>query len=151
MSSVPRFGIVAWLSVRALIAPVAFGVSAIVQDRDSKILLVRHTYQPGWLLPGGGVKRGEPPEEAIVRELEEEVGLIRAGSPELVGIHTRKAGLASNVTALYRVRDAEIAFVRNREIREAAFYPPDALPAGTPQWVRRRIDELLGRATPRSD
>ena len=143
-----RFGLIAHLSLRALIAPVVFGVTALAQDKDGRVLLVRHTYQPGWLLPGGGVARGELPEAAVIRELKEEVGFIRGGNPELIRIYNRKAGWATNVTALYRVREVEIQFRRNLEIREAAFYLPNALPDGTPSATRRRIDEVLGSSAP---
>jgi len=39
------------------------------------LLLVRCSYRAGWHLPGGGVRRGEMPEEAARRELAEEIGL----------------------------------------------------------------------------
>jgi len=139
-----RAGLLAYLHFRALLVPSTFGVAAIVEDDDGRVLLVKHTYQPGWLLPGGGVARGEPPEQALLRELREEVGLVRAAAPELVRVHTLRAGWVTNVVALFRVRGAEIHFQPNIEIRDAAFYPRDALPNGTPWSVRRRIEEVLG-------
>lgn len=46
--------------------------------RDSKILMI-HTYRFGryiYELPGGGIEAGETPEEAALRELQEECGLV---------------------------------------------------------------------------
>jgi 8-oxo-dGTP pyrophosphatase MutT (NUDIX family) len=42
------------------------------------LLLVRSSYRAGWTFPGGGVRRGEPPEAAARRELAEETGLVAA-------------------------------------------------------------------------
>lgn len=40
-----------------------------------------------WALPGGGVDHGEPPQEAMIRELYEETGLIPHAS-RLVDVHS---------------------------------------------------------------
>jgi 8-oxo-dGTP diphosphatase len=51
------------------------GVKCLVTT-DDQVLLVRHTYgRRSWDLPGGAVKRGEPPLDAARREMEEELGL----------------------------------------------------------------------------
>src|SRR5215469_17287642 len=139
-----RIGLSLLMSAKALLSPVVFGVTAFMQDRDGRILLVKHTYQPGWLFPGGGVSRGEPPEHALARELKEEVGFVRGSAPEFVRLYTRRAGWVTNIVALYRLRDVEIDFKPNWEIKEAAFFSPDALPIGTPSTVRRRVAEILG-------
>jgi uncharacterized protein (TIGR00730 family) len=56
------------------------GASAVVV-RDGQVLLGlrRGTHGPGtWSFPGGKVDAGEAPEQAVVRELEEETGLVAA-------------------------------------------------------------------------
>ena len=48
----------------------------IVYRDDGKILLVRSRFsRQEWALPGGGVKRNESYEQAVVREVSEEIGL----------------------------------------------------------------------------
>ena len=52
--------------------------SAMILERDGKVLLVRRGTEPGlglWSLPGGYVDRGEVVEEAAVREVWEETGM----------------------------------------------------------------------------
>ncbi len=136
-----RLALLAKITAQAILTPVALAACALV-ERDGKILLVRHSYVRGWLLPGGGVGRGEPPVEAVLRELKEEIGLVRSSPPEFVGLYARRAGWATNVIALYRIGDAEFIFKPNFEIREVRFADPVAPPDGTPPSVRRRLSEF---------
>lgn len=54
------------------------GVGGVVL-RDARVLLVQRANEPlagQWSLPGGAVELGETLEEAVVRELKEETGLV---------------------------------------------------------------------------
>lgn len=131
-----------FLTGKALITPAAFGVNAVVEDDEGNVLVVRHSYLPGWHLPGGGVDPGEPPAEAIIRELQEEIGLIKSDPPELMGVFTRKLVWIGNVIALYRVRNAKFKFKRNAEVIEMKFVDPKNLPDGVAPGTRRRLHEI---------
>ena len=85
---------------------------------------------------------------AILRELREEVGLTD-GQCEFFGLYSRKAGWATNLIALYTVRDGITDFRPNWEIREMLFAPLDAPPPGTTPGTLRRLAELGG--APRGD
>ncbi|MBO6558812.1 MAG: NUDIX domain-containing protein [Pseudomonadales bacterium] len=67
------------------------GSYGVIED-GGKMLLCRlsenvRKYQGWWTLPGGGLEFGEHPEEGMIREVEEETGLIvRATS--LLGINS---------------------------------------------------------------
>ena len=135
-----------YLSAKAAITPVAFGVNAIVLDKNGRVVMVRHSYMPGLHLPGGGVDRGEPPEDAVLRELREEIGLSGAPVAEFVGLFTRRFGWITNLIALYRVRDAEYVFKPNAEIREVVLVDPANLPDGIAPGARRRLVELATNA-----
>jgi 8-oxo-dGTP pyrophosphatase MutT (NUDIX family) len=134
------------LAYKALRTPVAFGVSAVLPDAQGRVLLVRQRYTPGWHFPGGGVGRGEPPAKAIVRELEEEVGLQSCAAPVLLGLYTRTVGIATNVVAFYRVSDAAIAFRPNAEIADIQWADPEAPPEDATRATLRRFAELTGKA-----
>lgn len=52
--------------------------AAAVIVKDGKILLLRRVKEGWgeyWVFPGGGVERGETPEQAMIREVEEELSL----------------------------------------------------------------------------
>ena len=54
------------------------GVGGVVV-RDGRVLLIRRGKEPlygRWVIPGGTVELGETLEEALVREMEEETGLL---------------------------------------------------------------------------
>ena len=55
-------------------------VRALVMTPDEHVLLVRFEFPTAtrWALPGGGLEPGESHHDALIRELEEEVGLIDA-------------------------------------------------------------------------
>ena len=63
------------------------GVRAAVFDETGGILLVRHSYVPGWYMPGGGVERGETMRVSLERELIEEAGVALTAPPALFGIY----------------------------------------------------------------
>jgi len=136
------------LLARSLATPVSVGALGLVVC-EGKIVLVRHTYTPGWHFPGGGVHRGEPPEKAVVREVTEEIGLTTVSPPEFFGIYTRKVGLATNHIVLYRLAGARFDFKPNWEICDVVLADPDRLPAGTSLSIRRRLQECF-QAAPRS-
>ncbi len=63
------------------------GVKCVLTDGD-RVLLVRHTYgHREWDLPGGAMKRHEPPLSAARREMAEELGIDEANWISLGELH----------------------------------------------------------------
>lgn len=55
------------------------------QDGQPQVLWAKRLGQQAWQFPQGGIKRGESPEAACLRELEEELGL-KPTEVELLGV-----------------------------------------------------------------
>ncbi len=123
-----------------------FGARGIVIDGEGRVLLVRQTYSPGWIFPGGGVEYGETIEDSLLRELLEEGNIEVTGPVELFGIYSNWEIYPGDHVAIYVVRHWHQTQVPapNREIAETGFFAPDALPEGTTAGTRRRLAELLG-------
>ncbi len=121
----------------------ALGVNALVLDGGGRVLLVRHGYQSGWHLPGGGIDRGELPQDAVRRELAEEVGL-EGGSIFRLGEYSRRILWMQNIVTLFRVEGAVIAFRPSLEIREICWAAPASPPPGLTPATARRLAELAG-------
>ena len=60
-------------------------VGIILVNAENKLLLGGRVGAKGWQFPQGGMLRGEEPEQAMYRELREEVGL-EPGDVELLGV-----------------------------------------------------------------
>ncbi len=125
------------------------GTRGMVIDGEDRVLLVRHTYAPGWMLPGGGVERGESAVAACSRELREEAGIIAAEEPRLFGLyHNGRQFPGDHVACFVLRRFSREDFKPNIEIAEARFFAAAALPEGTTPGTRRRIAEVIGGGAP---
>lgn len=135
-----------WRQTRGM----TLGVRAAVLDAEGSVFLVRHTYTPGWHLPGGGVEPGETLLEAVVKELNEEANLSPSAEPVLHGIFLNDAISRRDHVAVFVVRDFVIAGPRlpDREIAEAGFFGLDALPADTTRGTRARLAEIIEGLSP---
>jgi ADP-ribose pyrophosphatase YjhB (NUDIX family) len=122
------------------------GVQAIVVEPPRRVLLIRHSYVRGWHLPGGGVERRETLEQALLRELREECGVVPATRPTLHGVFANLTRAPGDHIAVFVVRDWTMpaAPKRGLEILERKMFEMDALPEGLIEGARRRLDEVFG-------
>jgi 8-oxo-dGTP diphosphatase len=69
-------------------------VGAVISDESGRMLLILRGHEPGkglWSIPGGRIEPGETDEQAVIREVAEETGLLVTcgrllGTAELPGI-----------------------------------------------------------------
>jgi ADP-ribose pyrophosphatase YjhB (NUDIX family) len=110
-------------------------VGAVIKDTGGRLLLIKRRNEPGaglWSLPGGRIEPAETDEQAVVREILEETGLLVSVGP-LVGAVERPG------------RDGAVVDIRDY----AAFVAGGELAAGDDaadaRWVTpdqlRRMEE----------
>lgn len=115
---------------------------AFVFDEQGRILLLEHEFRPDsrWGIPGGFLNKSEQPEDAMRRELREEVAL-EVDDVQLLFART-----------LPRPRQVEIHFActtkgkptpSSFEIRKAAWFAPDELPDDLSGDQRRMIRRAI--------
>jgi len=154
-----RFRQTGWPGLRArlfhlyfvLRRPMTLGVRGLIHDRAADaVFLIRHTYVPGWQLPGGGVERDETMEEALAREISEEGNIVLAAPPQLRSVHFNRHSSPRDHVAFYLIEAFSQPSPKrpDREIAEAGFFPLDGLPDGVTPATLRRIAEVFGGAPP---
>lgn len=151
-SNVSRLGRLHLRAGRALVSAVnivrprtSLGVRLLALDAERRVFLVRHSYLPGFHLPGGGVGPGETVRQAALREAAEEGALICREPPTLFGVYLNFALAQRDHVVLFVARDTvqDTSGGRSLEVLERGFYPLDALPANTTVATRARIEEVL--------
>ncbi len=132
-----RIGQPVRLAVWGLLRREMCGCGVLAFDSAGHLLMVRHSYhkRDRWLLPGGGLARGEDPVSAGTRELLEESGChLKAGA--WIGTDLRKMpGGWINRIELVAGSAEGVPHPDGREIAEAAFFPLDDLPPATGEVV----------------
>ncbi len=125
--------------------PLTMGVRAVILGDNDRVFLVRHSYVPGWHLPGGAVEPGETAAEALIRETLEECSIAVEGAPALHGIFFNRSASQRDHVVVYLVRDFRQAALREPdwEILEARFFPVAELPDGTTRATRARLREII--------
>lgn len=123
--------------------PITVGVRLILMA-DQTVLLVKHTYQPHWYLPGGGVKKGETLEQAARREIAEEV-VAKLGRLRLFGVYTNFYEHKSDHVIVFSCDNVTLMGQtgHKREIERSEFFDLDSLPDNVSPGSRRRIREYV--------
>ncbi|MFE6697664.1 NUDIX domain-containing protein [Streptomyces sp. NPDC057718] len=119
----------------------------LLRDPLGRVLLVNPTYKPGWDLPGGMAEANESPEEAVRRELREELGR----DVDVLGL------LVVDWVAPHGPWDDQIAFIfdggtlhggealrpHDHELSEARFVPLEEARDLVGERMRQRLEAAM--------
>ncbi|MFF2660645.1 NUDIX domain-containing protein [Kitasatospora sp. NPDC058032] len=133
------------------------GALVLIRTRHDEVLLVKPTYRPDWLLPGGGAHPGEPIGYAATREVAEELGLRRRITHALAidqvpaNPDTRQSEGLNIVCDGGLMTDAEahalsVPLRATDEIEELAWVPPNKLSDYVAPFMEYRIRAALAAA-----
>lgn len=122
------------------------GCRVLAFDSQGRVMLIRHSYGSGnWMLPGGGIGRGEDPMLAALRELREETRCELAEARVLAVVEEPLYGTTNRV---HVVTGTVLGTPRGdgREVIELGFFAPDGMPDRLSPALAARMGEWLAAA-----
>lgn len=119
--------------------PDAVGVHGIALTPNGKIVLVLLSYAPGWRLPGGGKKKAEDDQAAMLRELREEIGLSDYDSIHRVTAFDHRPDHRHGKGTLFVVRGVLYQPQWSLEVRQVGEFCLDNLPESTAKTTRQLL------------
>lgn len=116
------------------------GVTGVIFNDKNEVMLFKHSYRShSWSLPGGYIKSGEHPREALEREIKEESGLV-VSVDEL--LKTRSDRSSARLDICYSGVLIGGEFQPTHEVTEYGFFSQDNFPLLRKNQVFL-IDEVL--------
>ncbi len=134
--------------VGAVMPNYVLAASCAITGPDGRVLVARSSYRRSWVFPGGLLNRNETPDDAVRREVKEEVGLdIKLSGNPIVMIdpETRRmdflyAGTAETTDVVLNPAEMDdYLWLDPADIEEFA--------ATHPSMIRRKLQLLAGDAT----
>lgn len=119
--------------------PLLLGCRVIAFDEAGRIMLIRHSYgSDKWMLPGGGIGRGEEPVAGAAREFREETGCTLTDARLVTITEDRLHGAINRVHVVCGYATGAPK-PDGREIIALGFHAPDALPEDLAPLIASRI------------
>ena len=131
------------------------GANAIIFDDDGRILLEKRSDNGWWGLPGGHVEIGEAAQDAMVREVLEETGLV-VEVTRLVGIYSDPdnycfvqypdGNTAHILSTVFECSPTGGSLQMSEESADLQYHSVDALPERVVLSHRIRIEDAMVRS-----
>lgn len=115
--------------------------------KENTILLVKHSYQSQWYLPGGGLKKGETYEDGLRRELKEELN-AQLSDLQLFGIYNNNYEGKNDSIVIFLCSNFSFDPKSNAEIANYNFFKLTELPKDISPGTKKRIEEYMEKQYP---
>src|SRR5688500_13406408 len=128
--------------VRATQTSFTVSAAAIVSNEKNEVLLLNHVLRPfsGWGFPGGFIEKGEQAENAIRREIREEIG-IELSQLQLYTART----VGSHIEILFFAKAEGEPKVNSAEIMEVRWFPFDDVPEEMARTQKQQMRDVFSR------
>jgi 8-oxo-dGTP pyrophosphatase MutT (NUDIX family) len=133
-------------------------VTAIIRNRG-RILMLKHRDTGFWVFPGGTLEPGERPQEAVLRETQEETGLTVA-IERLLGVYSGpefEVRYPNDDRSLYMMAaygctaESPLRATESDEAERFAFFAPDGIAEQEiAAWVRPMLPDVIAYAAGKS-
>ncbi|GIH07171.1 hypothetical protein Rhe02_52380 [Rhizocola hellebori] len=121
--------------------------AALITDHDGNVLLVKPNYRNHWVIPGGYVDQNENPQEALARELHEELSLAVNPGHLLLIDWASPAGQRPRaiISFLFDCGQATAGdlTINTDELETVGFYEPERCRQLLPPSIAPRVDAAL--------
>lgn len=129
-----------------ILKPNTFGVR-LLYINNNEVILVKHSYLNQWYLPGGQVKANETIEEALKREIKEELNIVITERPRIFGIYFNSQESKRDHIVLFIIEEKESknekVSSKSIEIKKARYFSLKDLPKDISPGTKRRIEDFL--------
>jgi mutator protein MutT len=115
---------------------------AIIFNDEGNVLLLKHFFRAGsgWGIPGGFLKPGEQPLDALRRELNEEIGL-EIDNAEVFWVRSFKR--PRQIEILFTAKAVGSARPQSIEVESAVWFSLNGLPTGLPDDQKLLIERAV--------
>ena len=115
---------------------------AVIFNAEGQVLLLKHPFRvgSGWGLPGGFLKQGEQPLEALRRELEEEIDL-KVENVEFFWARSFKR--PRQIEILFTAETRALPQPQSMEVESAVWFNSNELPEGLPEDQKALVQRAV--------
>ncbi|KAA9374867.1 NUDIX hydrolase [Microbispora cellulosiformans] len=138
-----------YLAFVASVPRLRAAAGALLRDNEGRVLVVHPVYKDEWDIPGGMVEAGESPASALLRELQEELGITPpVGQLACVDWVPPTPPWDAGLMFVFNagvLTDSQIAALRLQpeELDEYVFAPPADLDKLLPPGLARRMNAAI--------